>query len=89
LDFKKSFLRRRMPSHKVYKAIVRAVTLGRLKEPFTKQDFRATCPQFKEGTYNAFLWKHRKGNGETSELFEVVTPGRFKVLRPFKYGLHM
>ena len=76
-----------MPPHKVYKAIVHAVMSGRLKEPFTKHDFRVACPQFKEGTYNAFLWKHRKGNGKTSDLFEVVKPGQFRVLRPFKYGL--
>jgi predicted aspartyl protease len=40
-----------------------ALASGRLKEPFSNEDFRAACPGFGEGTYNAFLWKHRKGNG--------------------------
>jgi hypothetical protein len=56
-------------AHDVYEAIVRAMKTGLLKEPFSKDDFRATCPGLRDGTYNAFLWKHRQGNGSTSELF--------------------
>ena len=75
--------------HKVYSCIVKAIKNGKLKEPFTKVDFRSVCPNFGVGTYNAFLDKHRVGNpGGQSELFEKVSPGKFKLVRPFKYGLH-
>ncbi len=40
------------------------------------------------GTYNAFLWKHRVGNpGGKTELFVKVSPGKFALKRPLKYGL--
>lgn len=75
-------------AHMVYEAIVAAVKSGRLREPFSKEDFRGACPGLGGGTYNAFLWKHRQGNnGDTSELFSLVSPGRFQCLRPFRYGL--
>ena len=75
-------------SHRVYSCIVSAVKADRLKEPFTKTEFRNECPDFKPGTYNAFLDKHALGNpGRNSELFERVSPGKFKCLRPFKYDL--
>ncbi|MFA5181225.1 MAG: hypothetical protein WC405_07870 [Syntrophales bacterium] len=73
--------------HKVYGAIVRAIKAGILTEPFTSQDFRTSCPGLGNGTYNAFLHKHAKGNPKgNSELFERVATGQFKCLRPFKYG---
>jgi hypothetical protein len=31
-------------AHMVYGAIVAAVKSGRLREPFSKEDFRAACP---------------------------------------------
>ena len=75
-------------SHKVYKAIVEAIRSASLKEPFAQGDFREQCPGFGQGTYNAFLYKHRVGNpGGKSELFELVNSGSFKCVRPFKYGL--
>jgi hypothetical protein len=74
--------------HKVYETIVKAVRAGELVEPFTTQDFRRTCPGLGNGTYNAFLHKHSRGNpGNNSELFEKTGPGKFMCLRPFKYGL--
>jgi len=77
-----------MPKHKVYQAIVDAVKQGRLNEPFGVSAFRKSCPGFGEGTYKAFLYKHRKGNpGKNSELFQQVAPGRFTLIRPFKYGI--
>ena len=77
-----------MVKHRVYQAIVEAVKDGRLKEPFSKEDFHLACPGFGEGTYNAFLYKHRKGNpGGVSELFEQVSTGHFILLRPIKYGI--
>jgi hypothetical protein len=64
-------------AHKVYGAIVGAVRPGVLLEPFTKEDFRKACPGLGEGTYAAFLDKHRKGNpGGNSELFGRQSPGR-------------
>ena len=73
--------------HKVYEAIVKAITAGKVVEPFTRQDFEVCCPRLGNGTYNAFLHKHTKGNpGHNSELFERVAPGQFRSLRPFKYG---
>jgi len=67
---------------------VNAVKKGKLKEPFRKADFARACPGFREETYNTFLHKHSVGNpGGNSELFERVGPGRFKLLRPIKYGL--
>jgi hypothetical protein len=75
-------------AHTNYEAIVAAVNSGRLQEPFRKQDFRAACPGFGNGTYHAFLWKHRKGNpGGNFELFSLVSPAQFECLRPFRYGL--
>jgi len=77
-----------MANHKVYSAIVMSVKKGKLKELFTNDDFRCACPGLGEGTYNAFLHKHRKGNpGGNSELFELVDPGKFRLLRPFRYGI--
>ena len=74
--------------HKVYKAIVEAVKAGNLVEPFGEKEFRVACPSLGEGTYKAFLHKHRVGNpGGTSELFELVSPGKFKCVRPFLYNL--
>lgn len=75
-------------AHRVYSTIVRAVRERRLSEPFTNSDFKNACPGFGAGTYNAFLHKHRKGNpGGNSELFELVAPGNFRCLRPYRYGL--
>ena len=40
-----------MSDHKVYTSIVNAVKTGRLKEPFTNDDFKIACPGFGKGTY--------------------------------------
>ena len=77
-----------MANHKVYSSIIQAVKRGQFKEPFSQEDFRRTCPGLGEGTYQAFLYKHRKDNpGGQSELFEIVSTGKFRLLRPFLYGL--
>jgi len=74
--------------HLVYSAIVEAIRAGVLAEPFTVQDFKISCPGLGAGTYKAFLYKHRRGNpGQNSELFDKVTPGQFRCLRPFRYGV--
>jgi hypothetical protein len=75
-----------MANHQVYGAIVKAVNVGTLVEPFTKDRFREACPGFGNGTYNAFLDKHARGNpGGNSELFDRVSPGLFNCIRPFRY----
>ncbi len=77
-----------MANHKIYSAIVWAIKKGILKEPFTNADFRRACSGLGEGTYNAFLPKHCMGNpGRNSELFERTEPGKYRLLRPFRYGL--
>jgi hypothetical protein len=77
-----------MANHMVYSSIVRAVNNGRLKEPFSNDDFRHACLGLGGGTYLAFLYKHRRGNpGGASELFELVGPNKFRLLRPFRYDL--
>jgi len=77
-----------MIHHRVYSAIVAVVRSGQLTEPFTQADFQRACPGFGLGTYTAFLHKHRLDNpGGNSELFELVNPGQFKLLRPIRYGL--
>ena len=74
--------------HFIYKTIVKAVKNGKLKEPFSAHDLMKTCPNLKPSTCMVFLSKHRKANpSNTSELFVRVSPGKFKLLRPLKYGL--
>ena len=71
---------------KVYKSIKDAVQNGKLKEPFTKHDFRNACPGLGEGTYNAFLWKHRSKNpGNNSELFKKVSSGKFRLIEKGRF----
>jgi hypothetical protein len=75
-------------AHMVYRAIVTALRIGKLKEPFSITDFKKACPGLGGGTYQAFLYKHREGNpGGNSELFGLISPGLFKCLRPIKYGI--
>ncbi len=75
-------------AHRVYRAIVGAIRARQLQEPFSVEDFRQACPGFGDGTYGAFLYKHRKGNpGKNTELFGRVGTGQFRCLRPFRYGL--
>jgi hypothetical protein len=72
--------------HRVYRSIVEAVRRGHLDEPFHRNDFAAACPGFGKGTYQAFLDKHARGNrGNNTELFERVSPGRSRCVRPFRY----
>ena len=66
----------------IYKSIAEAVRHGKLKEPFTSHDFKKACPGWTDGTYNAFLWKHRLGNpGGYVEFFKKISPGEFILLR--------
>jgi hypothetical protein len=65
---------------------VQAIRANRLKEPFGCGDFKNACPGFGEGTYKAFLYKHKIGNGSTSELFAQVGIGKFRLLKPANMG---
>ncbi len=67
---------------KIVEAIDAAIAQGRLREPFSNEDFRAECPGFGKGTYNAFLWKHRRGNpGGETEFFDSVGKNHFRRIR--------
>ena len=77
-----------MAYHALYRDIVNAVRSGKLKEPFSANDVKNACPGYSPNTYHTFLPKHRKGNpGGNSELFERIEPGKYKLLRPIKYGI--
>jgi len=77
-----------MADHMVYRTIINAVENESLIEPFTRKDFQLACPGLGDGTYQAFLPKHRKGNpSRTSELFEMVGIGKYRLIRPFLYDL--
>jgi len=73
--------------HTVYKCIIEAVENGYLKEPFSREAFRDASPGFNDLTYNTFLHKHKVGNHTgSSELFELLPSGKFKLVRPYKLG---
>ena len=77
-----------MSDHSVYRTIVNAVKASRLNEPFTERDFRKACSGLPEGTYRAFLHKHELNNPSgNTKLFRRVSPGKFEVIRPFKYDI--
>ncbi len=66
----------------IVESIDRALDGGTLREPFSNEEFRASCPGFGRGTYNAFLWKHRKGNPDRkTEYFEKVGINKFRRIR--------
>jgi predicted aspartyl protease len=67
---------------RVVGSIRTAINEGRLREPFSNEDFRKTCPGFGKGTYNAFLWKHSRGNpGGQKAFFEKVGANRFCLIQ--------
>jgi len=77
-----------MKRHRVYSCLVQAAKKGTIKEPFRVADFQKACPGFGKGTYRAFLYKHRVGNNlHNTELFQLVSPGKFKLVKPFRYDL--
>ncbi len=57
--------------------ILRAVRLGKLKEPFKPCDIKNAVPGWDEKTYNLFPWKHCLQNPsiETTPLFYYVGKG--------------
>jgi hypothetical protein len=74
-------------SHRVYSRIIEVVAIGHLAEPFGNAEFAQATPELGHGTHNAFLHKHAVGNPDgNTELFERVAPGRFRLVRPLRYG---
>ncbi|MFZ0636169.1 MAG: hypothetical protein WA755_08455 [Candidatus Acidiferrales bacterium] len=66
----------------VVSALDDAIEQGKLREPFSKEDFEAACPGFGRGTYNIFLTKHRRGNPDGDiAYFEKVDAERFRRIR--------
>ena len=59
--------------------IYAAVHSGKLAEPFSAAMVKRACPGWADATYHVFLGKHAVGNGATTELFERVTPGFYKL----------
>jgi len=66
---------------RIIQTIDAALSSGKLAEPFSNRDFQRACPGFGKGTYQAFLWKHRRGNGGTTELFKLMAPNQFTRIR--------
>lgn len=79
-----------MPSHIVYKTIIKAVKSGKLKEPFSAKDLIKSCPEINVKTCNTFLYNHVIDNmSYHSELFVRNKDGKFELIRPLKYGIEM
>ena len=65
--------------------ILQARRDGRLPEWFTRAEWREACPGHGNGTYQAFLDKHRFGNpGGQSERFEKRRDGRFRLIGEYR-----
>ena len=79
-----------MAVHVIYRTIVRTVKAGKLLEPFSLNDLIKACPYLNKYTCMVFLSKHRQGNpSETSQLFEMDSEGKFKLIRPLQYDLSL
>ena len=74
--------------HDTYKTIIKLVNSKKLKEPFYPKDIKNSTRAKNIETLRRLPALHRKGNlGGTSELFTQFKDGRYKLIRPFKYGL--
>ena len=62
--------------------IRRAVSEGRLEEPFSGSDVERACPGWGKRTYSVFLPKHRVGNpGGYTAYFIRVDAGLYRLRR--------
>jgi hypothetical protein len=59
--------------------IFMAVQSGKLVQPFDAAMVKQACPGWADKTYHVFLSKHAVGNGTTTELFDRVSRGLYKV----------
>lgn len=62
--------------------IYKAVRSGALQQPFRAGMIKKACPGWANRTYHTFLGKHAVGNGTTSELFERVGYGLYRIKEP-------
>ena len=70
-----------------YAKVVRAVKSKRLKEPFVPHDLVAACKMSSQ-TASKYPAKYRKGNPTGAPAYFIRNKdGRYKLTRPFKYGL--
>lgn len=63
------------------KQICAAVESGILDEPFNAAMIRTACPGREDKAYHIVLSEHTAGNGCTSELFERVSFGLYRLIR--------
>lgn len=63
------------------KQICAAVESGILNEPFNAAMIKTACPGWEDKAYHIVLSEHTVGNGCTSELFERVSFGLYRLIR--------
>jgi len=62
--------------------IRRAVSSGKLREPFRAADVKQACLGYRDGTYSGTLARHRKGNpGDNFVYFKRVAPGSYRLIK--------
>ena len=59
-----------------------AVKAGSLEEPFNAAMIRAACPGWADRDYHIVLSDHTVGSGCSNELFERVSFGLYRIVRP-------
>ncbi|MGB9416442.1 MAG: hypothetical protein WCB58_09000 [Acidobacteriaceae bacterium] len=64
------------------KQIRAAIESGILNEPFNAAMIREACPGWEDKTYHIVLSEHAAGNGCSSEWFERVSFGLYRLIRP-------
>ncbi len=66
---------------KIIKEIRDAITDGKIRNPFTKEEWKRACPGWADATYNVFLLKHRVCNpGGYTEYFEQLPNRLWKLI---------
>ena len=75
--------------HGTYARIISAVKSKRLAEPFFPKDVPKACRAKNNAeTFRKFPSAHRKKNPYNHrELFVQLKDGRYKLIRPFRYGI--
>ncbi len=70
-----------------YSKIVRAVRSKKLKEPFYPNDLVKACG-IESRAASRYPARYRRGNPQGKSVYFVqMNNGRYKLVRPFKYGL--
>ena len=76
-----------MAHDNIYRALVDAVTSGKLTEPFSASDVRHVWPGYRKHAYRAFLRQRSGTHAKDIVLLEQVRQGRFRLVRPLLSGL--